>query len=344
MDELMTIGTFAERTGLSVSALRFYAAQHVLEPAAVDPTNGYRQYADRQVADGRLVRDLRSLGMPLADISTALTRADPERIELIERHLRRLESMVENAHDVARSLGVDDHSKEQPMTTTSLPANHLAESLGQVLPAAGRDPDLPHLMTVLVEHKDGSVRFVATDRRRLAVRDVVPTESGDDFSVVVSASTAANWHGQLRGSEQVALGLGGTALEARQGGTTLRAPALPIEFPGYERFLEPVPNLSSVRIDRAALLAMVEALEGALVARLTDGRLTLEYSAGVEPVEATGAGIDRRVVLDAAYLTDALRHAVGPEVVIDLDEPQQPVVVRSADDGTFTTRIMPIVR
>lgn len=341
----MTIGTFAERTGLSVSALRFYAAQHVLEPAAVDPTNGYRQYADRQVADGRLVRDLRSLDMPLADISTALACAESERIELIERHLRRLESMVENAHDVARSLGVDDHSKEQPMTTTSLPANHLAESLGQVLPAAGTDPDQPHLMTVLVEHKGGSIRFVATDRHRLAVRDVVPTESGDDFSVVVSATTAATWHDQLRGGpEQVALGRDGAALEARQGGTTLRAPALPIEFPGYERFLEPVPNLSSVRTDRAVLLAMVEALEGDLVAQLSDRRLTLEHSTGVEPVEAAGAGIDRRVVIDAAYLTDALRHAVGPEVVIDLDEPEQPVVVRSADDGTFTTRIMPIVR
>ncbi|MEM9654441.1 MAG: MerR family DNA-binding transcriptional regulator, partial [Actinomycetota bacterium] len=36
----MTIGVFAERTGLSISAIRFYADQNLLVPAEVDGESG----------------------------------------------------------------------------------------------------------------------------------------------------------------------------------------------------------------------------------------------------------------------------------------------------------------
>jgi len=38
----------------------------------------------------------------------------------------------------------------------------------------------------------------------------------------------------------------------------------------------------------------------------------------------------------------ALRAAVGPDVVIEIADPLAHVVVRSADDGTATTLLMPV--
>ena len=56
-----------------------------------------------------------------------------------------------------------------PMTVT---ATAFLDALDQVLPAAGTDPELPVLTCVLVEAKDASLRLVATDRYRLAIRDL----------------------------------------------------------------------------------------------------------------------------------------------------------------------------
>ena len=51
----MTIGEFSARTRLSPKALRLYDRLGLLTPVGVDPVNGYRRYAEEQVADAVLV-------------------------------------------------------------------------------------------------------------------------------------------------------------------------------------------------------------------------------------------------------------------------------------------------
>ncbi len=46
----MPIGVFAQRSGLTSSALRFYADSGLLRPAEVDPVSGYRYYSADQLA------------------------------------------------------------------------------------------------------------------------------------------------------------------------------------------------------------------------------------------------------------------------------------------------------
>ena len=62
MTDLLPIGEVARRSGLTVSALRFYDGAGVLSPQAVDATSGYRRYAPGQVAVARLVAGLRRVG------------------------------------------------------------------------------------------------------------------------------------------------------------------------------------------------------------------------------------------------------------------------------------------
>ncbi|MCA1282639.1 MerR family transcriptional regulator [Saccharopolyspora sp. 7B] len=54
--EVMSIGFFAQRTGLTASALRFYADSGFLVPARVDAGSGYRFYEQRQVERAVLLR------------------------------------------------------------------------------------------------------------------------------------------------------------------------------------------------------------------------------------------------------------------------------------------------
>jgi DNA-binding transcriptional MerR regulator len=69
---LLSIGEFAAATQLSAKALRLYDEQHLLSPARVDPSTGYRYYRSDQVLRGRLVRTLRETGLTLAQVASVV--------------------------------------------------------------------------------------------------------------------------------------------------------------------------------------------------------------------------------------------------------------------------------
>jgi len=75
VDDLMPIGEFSARSGLSPKRLRSYAAGGLLVPAAVDSASGYRYYSPGQLREAQLIDALREAGMPLADIGSLLREA-----------------------------------------------------------------------------------------------------------------------------------------------------------------------------------------------------------------------------------------------------------------------------
>lgn len=80
VDDLMPIGEFSDRSGLSPKRLRNYAAGELLVPAAVDAATGYRYYSSTQLRAARLIDAFREAGVPLADIAALL--ADPSGADL----------------------------------------------------------------------------------------------------------------------------------------------------------------------------------------------------------------------------------------------------------------------
>jgi PPM family protein phosphatase len=114
VDDLMAIGEFSERSGLSVKRLRTYAAEGLLAPAAVDPGSGYRYYSPGQLADAQVIDVLRQADVPLADIRAFLRRPSPEQLDAWERQLHT------DAND-----------------------RHKALALARRLTAAGQDPVFP---------------------------------------------------------------------------------------------------------------------------------------------------------------------------------------------------------
>ncbi|WP_406265284.1 MerR family transcriptional regulator [Nocardia sp. NBC_00881] len=70
-DTRFTIGAVAERTGLSVKTIRFYADKGIVLPTEYSPT-GYRLYDVRALAQLDLVRTLRDLGLDLATVRRVL--------------------------------------------------------------------------------------------------------------------------------------------------------------------------------------------------------------------------------------------------------------------------------
>jgi len=71
-EELLSIGRFAQLTGLTAKALRHYDEQGLLRPAHVDDFTGYRWYSPEQARDGVAIRRLRAFELPLDEIAEVL--------------------------------------------------------------------------------------------------------------------------------------------------------------------------------------------------------------------------------------------------------------------------------
>lgn len=88
----LSIGDFSRATHMTVKTLRHYHEIGLLEPADVDPRTGYRRYSAEQIPTAQVVRRLRDLGMPLAEIRAVLASPDVSlRNQHITAHLHRLE-------------------------------------------------------------------------------------------------------------------------------------------------------------------------------------------------------------------------------------------------------------
>src|ERR1700742_1765488 len=103
--EAGTIGEFSRMTHLSVKALRHYHDVGVLEPAAIDPSSGYRSYGAEQVTSAQVIRRLRDLGMPLDSIRAVLLAPDvAARNREITVHLERMERELEQTKAAVSGL------------------------------------------------------------------------------------------------------------------------------------------------------------------------------------------------------------------------------------------------
>jgi len=105
MAAVLTVGDFSRATHLSVKTLRHYHQVGLLEPATVNPETGYRYYTAGQIPTAQVIRRLRDLEMPVADVKAVLAAPDAAaRSALIAAHLDRLEAGLAQTRTAVESL------------------------------------------------------------------------------------------------------------------------------------------------------------------------------------------------------------------------------------------------
>ena len=334
----LTISEFARLVGLAPSALRFYDDCGLLPPAEVDATNGYRYYDPSQADRARLLRDLREIDLPLPDVRLALDAPAAEVAELVQAHLRTLEAKSTATREAATRLLTQLLSQQ---TTAVLGGPELASAIRQVTPTAApaAEDELERVLScVLVEFSPEEVVFVATDRYRLAVRSVRPVEfGGSSGRVLVPAADLAAVGRWVAAGDVVRLEVDGGFVLVR-GDESRELTVVDAEYPAYQQILEGLaPPVCRVVVDRLQLLA---ALEGRDVVAFDIDPEVLRIGDEVR-LDVIGTG-SVRIGFTATLLAAALEASVGPDVLLEICEPSRPVVVRSADQGTFTTLVMPV--
>jgi DNA polymerase-3 subunit beta len=266
------------------------------------------------------------------------------------------------------TMPVDDYPKLPTMPTTAGTVNgaEFAAAVAQVAIAAGRDDTLPMLTGVRLEIEGDRLTLAATDRYRLAVREL-SWSPGDPTSasaqVLVPARTLADAAKSLAHSETLTISLsaGGTGegIIGCSGSTNGRASRattrlLDATFPPY-RSLLPSEWASSAEI---AVGGLVEAVKR--VALVTDRNAPVRMEFGDGSVALTAGGDDEgraEEQLEVSYEGDPITTAFNPQFLLDglgalstgtarllFTSSTKPVVLRpeAADGAEYTYLIMPV--
>ncbi|MFF3748970.1 MerR family transcriptional regulator [Streptomyces sp. NPDC002018] len=368
LSELLSISTFARRVGLAPSALRFYDDCRVLRPARVDGATGYRYYSPGQEPRARLLRGLRLAGLPLADAGVVLDGPAEEARAVLERHQEAVRNRTRTADatitEILRSLSpAEDGATLRTRatqsgatdiayrTTVRLGGAELASAVRQVVPAVGRDAEHPVLGCVLVEIDDSEVRLVATDRYRLSLRVLSPaTVTGPPRRLLLEAAELIETGAWATRHREVTIEAGRDSARVWSTDESVSRVLAPFDgqFPAYREILPDLPSSGHrVIVDRAALLDALYGFEDAPGIALRLGRdeasVSLPDGSRITALPAAVLGdAPLRVGFDPAVLAPALEAGVGPDVLLEISTATRPVLVRSADQGSFTTLVMPI--
>lgn len=349
-EDLLSISAFARRVGLTSSALRFYDDCGLLHPAQVQAGSGYRLYAFDQEPRAVLLRSLREVDLPLAEARVVLDGPAEDSARVLRAHVRRLEDKIEPARRAA-ALVLESVSRPTNACEVTLAGPELASAVRQVAPAAATTEAVPALACVLLEIGEGEVRLVASDRYRLSVRVLTARRFLGDARLLVPVAVLVELAGWAMRQEEVRVEVGSGSAAFMAGTDRRPVPNLEAEFPNYRMILhELAPPATRAIVDRASLLDLLVNgdLPPTVAVAVGPDQLVvsgLDAAAG-DPVfeavfEAVCTGEPMRLGFAPAVLGAALAASVGPEVLLELTAPDRAVVIRSADQGTFTTLAMP---
>ncbi len=240
----------------------------------------------------------------------------------------------------------------------------LRDAIKQTLFATSSDETRAILTGVLVVFQGDSLRFVATDTHRLAVRDCAVKNGSGSASAIVPAramSELSRIVGSDDGDVEVTLSSNQIQFhiaDEKNGNTTLISRLIDGQFPNYERVI-PAQATKTLTIERDPLVAAVK--RAAIVARDSANRVVLRTAEGesdkltitaesgsvgnaYEEIEVAREGDDSpvEIAFNAKYLSDVLGVLESEGLRIELTEPLRPGVVRPTGDADYLCVLMPM--
>jgi DNA polymerase-3 subunit beta len=241
-------------------------------------------------------------------------------------------------------MPVEDYPQlpSMPQRAGKIDANQLAGAVAQVAVAAGRDDTLPMLTGVRVEIEGGRLTLAATDRFRLAVRELnwQPEDESISTAVLIPAKTLAEVAKTLAGSGtvEIALSAGDGMLGMTGGGRRSTTRLLDAEFPRFRQLI-PTDHTTSAELEVAALVEAIKRVS--LVAdrvaqiRMEFGEEGLRLAAGGDDVGSAEEelpcmldGNPLTIAFNPGYLLDSLGALHTARAQLTFTTPNRPALVR----------------
>jgi DNA polymerase III subunit beta len=306
-------------------------------------------------AEVRLAAEIASPGTALVSgrLLSDITKALPNKPVDVQVEGTRVSLVCGSAKFSLPTMAVEDYPTlpTLPEETGALPSDVFAEAIGQVAVAAGRDDTLPMLTGIRVEISGESVVLAATDRFRLAVRELTWSAAAPDVeaAVLVPAKTLSEAAKSGADGAEVHLSLGAGSAVGKDGllgisgnGKRSTTRLLDAEFPKFRQLLPTehtaVATVGVAELSEAIKRVALVADRGAQV-RMEFSDDVLRLSAGAddvgraeEDVPVEFAGEPLTIAFNPTYLTDGLGSLHSERVSFGFTTPSRPAVLRPAGD------------
>lgn len=296
-------------------------------------------------------------GRLLADIARSL----PAKPVSITSDATRMEIVCGSARFTLQTLPVADYPAlpEMPAATGTVEAELFQKAVSQVVVAAGRDELLPVFTGVRVEIEGDTLSLLATDRYRMALKEIpwTPAATQASGAALVPARVLNETAKSMTSGDKVTMslssggagdGLAGFEGDGAGGTREITTRLLDGEFPKVRHLMQVQPTVS-VRCNTAELIASAKRV--ALVAErntslrmvISEGQIALEAATGdqAQASEAIEAQVD---VTDGGenpvpaagfnphYLQDVLNVLDTPYVYFAFTAPGKPCMVAGLDE------------
>jgi len=203
-----------------------------------------------------------------------------------------------------------------PTTIGQVSAAALASAAGQAALAAERDDTLPFLTGTHIEYGPEYLRLAATDRYRLAVRDIPwsPFDAESSGSALVPARMLLDAARLFEAGEQVVIGLDEGRIGLSIDGLDVTLRQLDGSFIRYAQ-LFPEAYAGGAAVEVAPLVEAIKAI--ALVAE-RNTPVRLDFAAGRVTIGAgSGDQAVASVTIDAEYDAEPVSIAANPAYLLD---------------------------
>lgn len=243
-----------------------------------------------------------------------------------------------------------------PDTAGEIDSDTFATAVNQVAIAAGKDDSLPTLTGVHIEINKNTITLAATDRYRLAVKEISwqPSNSDIESATLIRARTLSDAAKSLVSSKKVTFALSATNTNEKLVGfvsdeKTMTSRTLDGTFPPF-RHLLPSESTAEAVIEVAPLLdsvrrvALVTDKTVPLRLSFSKDNLRLEAGAGddaqaTENLDINYTGEEINIAFNPTFLTDGLQAINSQFVHIAFTGDKKPAVLsgRSEADGVTNT-------
>ncbi|HVB71780.1 MAG TPA: DNA polymerase III subunit beta [Acidimicrobiales bacterium] len=258
-----------------------------------------------------------------------------------------------------RTFAVMDFPKLPPVAgpETSVAALDLVQGITQVVRAAASDDARPLLTGVLFTTEGDTLRLIATDSYRLAVRDVpgvagvggsqdllVPARALVELQRAAASLASDAQIGVTLTEAEICFSVGATSIASRliEGNYPSVLQLIPASYPNQLRVAKDT-LLTSLR--RAKLLAK----DTTSSVRLTVAEKTVEvrtqsHDAGdvEDNVDADYTGEEMTIAFNPNFLIDGIEAVPGDEVVLEMSDAVRPAMVHGVEDVRFRYLLMPV--
>jgi DNA polymerase-3 subunit beta len=277
----------------------------------------------------------------------------------IANHDENVEVSLGRAKFSLRTFSVMDYPNLPPVTgaTTTIAAQDLTQGLNQVVRAAANDDARPLLTGVLFTHDNGTLRLIATDSYRLAVRDVpgvagiggnqdllVPARALQELQRASSSLSSDAEIGVILTDAEICFVVGASTIASRliDGNYPSVLQLIPASYPNQLRIAKDT-LLTSLK--RAKLLAK----DSTSSVRLTMKEKAVEIrtqsidTGDIEDnVDADYQGEEITIAFNPSFLIDGIEAVVGDEVVLEMSDAVRPAMVHGVEDVRFRYLLMPV--